>query len=434
MDAGTPGTPPDPGSNSPFRVHGVDLTDERAAAREIHSIGCDPAALPYLLPKSRLLTLRIEAVPAFAANLLKQEALAVGADAVVHRHACTLTIDRSDVLLLATPAQFARIVKKLRVQVPTLRAVGVSLETYQCSVAAITTKVFVARGRTFPIGERTYLFGVLNATPDSFSDGGLFLSSDAALRRALEMEKQGADFIDVGGESTRPGHQGVEAQEEMDRVLPVIRRVRQESSVPISIDTTKATVARAAIREGADVVNDVWGLRKDPGIAAVVAETGAGLVLMHNRGTEGVPANGPHRVEEFRGQTRSRDILEDVVAYLETSIATALAAGVSENALVVDPGIGFGVSPEDSMRMIDCLGMLRSLGRPVLLGPSRKSFIGKVLDLPVERRLMGTAAAVAYGIARGADFVRVHDVAEMKEVAKLADALRAAGCAGGPGR
>jgi dihydropteroate synthase len=248
------------------------------------------------------------------------------------------------------------------------------------------------------------------------------------------MEKQGADFIDIGGESTRPGHQAINPQEEMDRVLPVIRRIRKESSIPISIDTAKASVARAAVREGADVVNDVWGLKKDPGIAAVVAESGAGLILMHNRGTEGSSATGPRRMEEQLGQTRNRDILEDVVAYLETSIATAVAAGVPENALVVDPGIGFGVSPEDSMRMIDCLGMLRSLGRPVLIGPSRKSFIGKVLDLPVDRRLMGTAAAVAYGIARGADFIRVHDVAEMKEVARLADALRSAGCAGGPGR
>jgi dihydropteroate synthase len=418
----------------PFRVHGVDLADERAAAREILSIGCDPAALPYLLPKSRLLTLRIEAVPAFAANLLKQEALAVGADAVVHRHSCTLTIDRTDVLLLITPGQIARIVQKLRDQVPTLRSVGVALETFQRSVAATAAKVFVARGRTFPIGERTYLFGILNATPDSFSDGGLFLSSEAALRRALEMEKQGADFIDVGGESTRPGHQAINPQEEMDRVLPVIRRIRKESSIPISIDTTKSSVARAAVREGADVVNDVWGLKRDPGIAAVVAESGAGLILMHNRGTEGAPAIAPRRVDEMLGQTRSRDILEDVVAYLETSIATAVAAGVPENALMVDPGIGFGVSPEDSMRMIDCLGMLRSFGRPVLIGPSRKSFIGKVLDLPVDRRLMGTAAAVAYGIARGADFVRVHDVAEMKEVAKLADALRSSGRAGGTER
>jgi dihydropteroate synthase len=420
-----------PAPNGPFLVRRVVFADERTAAREILSIGCDPAAVPWLLPKSRLLAVRIEAVPAFAANLLKQEALAVGADAVVHRGACTLTVERSDVLLLATPGQLAPLVSKLRLQVPTLRAVGMALEGYLKNAESGAPKVFRARDRVFPIGERTYLFGILNTTPDSFSDGGLFESTEPALRRALEMENQGADFIDVGGESTRPGHRSIDAQEEMDRVLPVIRRIRQESSVPISIDTTKAAVARAALLEGADVVNDVWGLRRDPGIATVVAETGAGLVLMHNRGTEAASAGGPPPSPGPVDPSRTTDILASVVDFLSVSLDLAIAAGISRDALVVDPGIGFGVSPEDSMRMIDGLDGVAGLGRPVLIGPSRKSFIGKVLDLPVDRRLLGTAAAVAYGIARGAAFVRVHDIAEMKEVATLADALRASGRNGG---
>jgi dihydropteroate synthase len=174
------------------------------------------------------------------------------------------------------------------------------------------------------------------------------------------------------------------------------------------------------VAEGAAVVNDVWGLRRDPDIARVAAETGAGLILMHNRGTEAGAAPVPEK-------DRKGDILDGVVEYLRVSMDLALAAGVPEEAIVLDPGIGFGVRPEESMRMIDGLGTLRALGRPVLIGPSRKSFLGKILDLPVERRLLGTAASVAYGIARGADFVRVHDVAEMREVVRVADALRASG-------
>ncbi len=413
-----------PGTDrGPFRVRRIDLPDDRAARREILSIGCDPAALPWLLPKARLLVLRIEAVPAFAANLLKQEALAVGADAVVHRGSCTLTVDRSDVLLLATPGQTQSILKKLRVQVPTLKAVGASLEAFLQEAAAGRERVFRAGSRVFPIGERTWIMGILNATPDSFSDGGRFAGVEEAVRHALRMERDGADIVDVGGESTRPGHRPVGAEEEMDRVLPVIRAIRKESGVAVSIDTSKAEVARAALAEGAAIVNDVWGLKRDPGLAAVVAATGAGLVVMHNRGTEA----GATEARAAAPSAPPEDLLSAVRTSLQESLDLAAAAGIPDDAVAVDPGIGFGVSPEDSMRMIDGLDAVRALGRPVLIGPSRKSFIGKVLDLPVERRLLGTAAAVAYGIARGADFVRVHDVAEMREVVRLADAIRAAG-------
>lgn len=279
--------------------------------------------------------------------------------------------------------------------------------------------------QTFAWGTRTWVMGILNVTPDSFSDGGRYSSTEAALKRALEMVAQGADFLDVGGESTRPGHTAVDAQEEMDRVLPLIRRIRKESDVPISVDTSKSAVARAALREGADVVNDVWGLKRDPAIGRAVAEAGAGLIVMHNRGTEAAPAGGPRRIDAVLGQEKPTDILAEVVDSLEDSLGLAAECGVADDCLVVDPGIGFGVSPEESMRMIDGIPALRSLGRPVMIGPSRKSFIGKVLDATVDQRLMGTAAAVAYGIARGADFVRIHDVDEMRQVVRMADALRA---------
>jgi dihydropteroate synthase len=210
----------------------------------------------------------------------------------------------------------------------------------------------------------------------------------------------------------------------MARVLPILRGIRRESSIALSIDTSKAEVARAALAEGADIVNDVWGLKRDPGISQIVAESGAGLVVMHNRGTE---APAPDAAPPAPAAGRPADILGAVVASLRESLDLAAAAGVPDDAVAVDPGIGFGVPAEDSLRMIDGIPAVRALGRPVLIGPSRKSFIGKVLDLPVERRLLGTAAAVAYGIARGADFVRVHDVAEMREIVRMADAIRASG-------
>jgi dihydropteroate synthase len=266
--------------------------------------------------------------------------------------------------------------------------------------------------------------GILNLTPDSFSGDGL-LSGVAAdpLAQAGAFLAGGADILDVGGESTRPGAEPVAPSEELARVLPVITAIRRQfPAALISIDTCKAAVAEAALAAGANMVNDVWGLKADPAMAGVVAAAGAPVVLMHNRSSW---ANAEIR-ERLGGRyvgVPYQNLLAEVKGELLESVALAHAAGVGDEQIILDPGIGFGKTVEQNLELLDRLGEIKALGYPVLLGPSRKSFIGYTLDLPPDQRLEGTAAAVAIGIARGADMVRVHDVAFMARVAKMADAV-----------
>ena len=264
---------------------------------------------------------------------------------------------------------------------------------------------------TFEWGARTYVMGVLNVTPDSFSGDGVGTDVDAAVSRALGFQEAGADLIDVGGESTRPasiypGAAPVSASEELGRVLPVIEALADALDIPVSIDTHKAEVARRAVAAGAAMINDQWALARDTDIGAVAAEAGVPVVLMHNQqGTE------------------YRDLVPDVIAALQRAIDRALAAGVAFEDIIVDPGMGFGKTAEHNLEMLRRLDELDVLGRPVLVGMSRKSTIGYVLDLPVDDRVEGTAATVAFSVAAGADVVRVHDVREMVRVARMSDAI-----------
>jgi dihydropteroate synthase len=279
---------------------------------------------------------------------------------------------------------------------------------------------------TFDWGSRTYVMGILNVTPDSFSGDGIIAKGDAvdfAVQQAADFLKNGADILDVGGESTRPGSAPVNAEEEMERVIPVIEALHSNfPNAIISIDTCKASVAEAAIRAGAHIVNDVWGFRADSDIASVAAKYKTPVILMHNHSN---PASV--EVREKLGGTylgaEYADLLEDVKRELLESVEIAKNAGVGENVIVLDPGIGFGKTREHNLELINRLGEIRSLGYPILLGTSRKSFIGFTLDLPPDQRVEGTAATVAVGITRGADIIRVHDVKEMARVAKMTDAM-----------
>ena len=268
--------------------------------------------------------------------------------------------------------------------------------------------------RTLVLGERTLVMGILNITPDSFSDGGLFLDPNAAIARALAMEKAGADLIDLGGESTRPGSEGVPAEEELRRVLPVLDGLRGKLKIPISIDTTKSQVAEAAAIAGAEILNDVTGLRADPRIADVARRRKLPLILMHMRGE-------PRTMQK---QPFARDVVRDVTAGLRLAVGVARRAGVAKSQIVLDPGIGFGKSWPQNFELLERLPELAKLGFPLLLGTSRKSFIGKILGgAAKDERAWGTAATVAASILGGAHIVRVHDVAEMVQVAKVADAV-----------
>jgi dihydropteroate synthase len=260
--------------------------------------------------------------------------------------------------------------------------------------------------KNFEIGKRTYVMGILNVTPDSFSDGGNFNNLDNALFHAKELIDQGADIIDVGGESTRPNHVMVDAEEELERVIPVIKALHLEFDIPISVDTYKAVVAKEAVKAGAHLINDVWGFKKDPDMAKVAASLEVPCCLMHNR-----------------EKAEYQDYLQEVITDLKECVAIALHAGVRPENIMLDPGIGFAKSYEQNLELMNHLELLKELGYPVLLGTSRKSMIGNTLNLPPQERVEGTIATTAVGIMKGCDFIRVHDVLQNKRACMMTDAI-----------
>ena len=263
-------------------------------------------------------------------------------------------------------------------------------------------------GRSFEWGSRTYVMGIVNVTPDSFSGDGLGADLEAAVEQGLRMVREGADMVDVGGESTRPGHVPITTAEEIARVESVVRRLADEAGVPVSIDTYKEEVAAAGIAAGATILNDVWGLTRSPSIADLAARLGCALVVMHNQdGTE-----------------YSGDLMDEVMRFLAVAASRAMAAGVPKEKVIVDPGIGFGKTADQNWEVMQRLDELKELGHPVLIGTSRKSFIGKLLDLPVGDRLEGTTATVVAAVLRGADIVRVHDVMQMVRAVRVADRMK----------
>ena len=268
---------------------------------------------------------------------------------------------------------------------------------------------------SFDFSKKTYIMGVLNITPDSFSDGGLYFDKSVAIKRAIQMVEDGADIIDIGGESTRPGSESITIDEELRRTIPVIEALTREIKVPISIDTYKSEVAMAALDSGASMVNDISGLRFDPKMSEVVSEYKVPVVIMHIKG----------RPKDMQQNPVYEALIPEIMDYLRCGIAIATRSGISDNKIIIDPGIGFGKTSDHNLEIINKLREFTSLEKPILIGPSRKAFIGKILgDAPVTQRLEGTAAAVAISIMNGANMIRVHDVKEMAKVAKIADAVK----------
>ncbi len=259
----------------------------------------------------------------------------------------------------------------------------------------------------------TLVMGILNVTPDSFYNGGRYLSLDSALRQGQKMIEEGADIIDVGGESTRPGADHISEEEELKRTVPVIKELARRFDIPISVDTTKLSVAERALEEGASIINDISGLKFEPRIAQVVAQKGAALILMHT----------PSHPHDMQKKTHYNSLIDDIIESLRNSIIQAEESGVNPQSILVDPGFGFGKTTEQNLSLLKHLREFHILGKPILIGTSRKSFIGKVLSLNVEDRLFGTAATVALGIMNGAHIIRVHDILFMKEVSRMTDAV-----------
>jgi len=267
------------------------------------------------------------------------------------------------------------------------------------------------------LGKGTLVMGVLNVTPDSFSDGGLFFNKEKAIAQGLRMVEEGADMIDVGGESTRPGSKPLGLEEELRRVIPVIESLSKETDIPISIDTYKSTVAQRAIEAGAEIINDISGLNFDPNLAQVAAKEDTPLILMHIRGTP----------ETMQKDVHYDSLFSEIIQYLRDSIQRAESAGLDTQQIIIDPGIGFGKTLEDNLLIIKNLSEFRVLGKPILLGTSRKSFIGKILNADGKDRLEGTLSSIAIGVLNGAHIIRCHDVLQAKKAIAVADAIRLAG-------
>lgn len=260
--------------------------------------------------------------------------------------------------------------------------------------------------RTYELMKHTHVMGILNTTPDSFSDGGKYTSIEQAVNQAIRMESLGADIIDIGGESTRPDHESVSLEEELDRVIPAIKAIKDKVNIPISIDTYKAETARRALEAGAEIINDIWGAKKDPDIAAVAAEYNAPIILMHNR-----------------TNMNYKSLIEDMKKDLHESIDIALKHGVEKENIILDPGIGFAKTVQDNIAVMSQLEKFTSLGYPLLLGTSRKSFIGEILDVPANQRDNGTGATTCLGITKGVHIVRVHNVKLHVELVKMMDTM-----------
>jgi len=425
---------------SAFNSRVVRLETAAALRSEMEKIGSDPRGIEIMVPKGLFLTIKIENVKYAAASIIKQEMLSKGGEAALGE--CIYFGDerRTDILLMGTKRHYRRLLAKLRMQpLVSLSTLAVELKEALHNYGARDRSHLTIGARDFHWGERTFVMGIINVTPDSFSGDGILSPGvasgdagdestiDAAVAQGLRQVKEGADILDVGGESTRPGSSPVTAEEELQRVLPVIRRLAAKTDVPISIDTYKASVAEAALDAGAHLVNDVWALGADPDIAALIADRGVPVILMHNRSRPKEASIEARLGGRYLG-VEYQDLMADIIRELRQAVESALEAGIPAHDIIVDPGIGFGKTVKQNLHLLNHLDELEVMGYPILLGPSRKSFIGYTLDLPPEERLEGTAATVALGIARGADIMRVHDVREMVRVAKMADSMVRDGC------
>jgi dihydropteroate synthase len=389
------------------------VASEEEALDILRRMEVDPYGIQAMLPKMFHLNIILDGLECRVANIIKQEMLSLGGDAAVARGTVACSVARTDVILMGTHKQMQRFAEKISAQPFGLGLISEKIRELLKSVFANSFLLRTSR-RTIALGERTLIMGILNVTPDSFSDGGRFVSPEKAVEEGVRMAEEGADILDIGGESTRPGSDPVSSEEELRRVIPVIRFLAKRTDLPLSIDTMKAAVAREALAEGAEIVNDISSMTFDEGMAKVVADARAAVVLMHMRGVPKSMQSGDLDYSSLRGE---------IIAYLKKGIERAGNHGIDSTQIMVDPGLGFGKTATDNMRIIKYLSEFKCIGRPIVVGGSRKAFIGLITGgAPAERR-EGTAAVITAAILHGAQIVRVHDVAMMRRVATMADAL-----------
>jgi dihydropteroate synthase len=390
-----------------LRVEGRD--DARHILKEL---GSDTGGIAIMADKMTHFSISLEGVKARAAQIIKQVMLSKGGECATPRDLLLKTVEPVDIIMIGTVRQLRAACQNLSVQPFGCKAISAEVKAL---MARELKKVRTMKAGPYELrfGMRTLVMGIINVTPDSFSESGELFDFDAARKRALEMAAAGVDIIDVGGESTRPGAETVSLEEELRRTVPLIEAIAPEVGVPVSIDTYKEGVARRALDAGAVIVNDISGLRLDRDLAPLIAERGVPVCLMHMQGQPRTMQVNPTYDE----------VVRDIADELVERARFAIESGVSEDRIMVDPGIGFGKTVGHNLEIIRRIDEFRSLGYPVVLGTSRKSFIGKVLGAKEDERLIGTAATVAFAIARGVDVVRVHDVEEMVQVARISDAM-----------
>ncbi len=389
-----------------YGMRWVTMDNLEEAKMALTQIGSDPGGIAHMAGKSLGRGIKLEQVPLWVAHILKQEMLSVGGDAAVHRNVIVNKIEATDVMLLGSVRQLGQLASKILAQPFGLKAVGHDLKRLLAALEPTKNRVLKCRNTELKLGERTLVMGILNLTPDSFSDGGRYYSIESAIAQAKRMIEEGVDILDIGAESTRPQHEVVGAEEEWRRIEPVLKNLLEHVTIPISIDTYKASVAAKALEVGAHMINDIWGLQKDPDMARVVGEYQVPVIVMHNQ-----------------AGTNYHHLMGDMLTFLRKSIELAEAHGLSGDQIIVDPGIGFGKTTEQNLEVMARLAEFRTLGHPVLLGTSRKSMIGKTLNLTVDERLEGTLATSVLGVAAGVDIIRVHDVLANCRAVQMADAI-----------
>jgi dihydropteroate synthase len=383
----------------------------------LKKIGVESYGIAAMVPKMSHLNLLIEGLKPKVSNIIKQEMLSLGGDAAVSRGSVDCSVSKTDVLIMGTEKQVLRFIDKICLQPFGLKGVASDLQALLLNLSRDRFLLKTPR-REIRIDGRTLVMGVINATPDSFSDGGAIKDEREGVRQAVILAGEGADVLDVGGESSRPGAKPVPLKEELRRVIPLIRAITKETDIPVSIDTVKAEVAGRAIDAGAEIINDITALRGDRNMARVAASARTPVILMHMRGTPSTMQKGPLSYGSLIGE---------IIDFLENRIEHACSAGIPRESLVIDPGFGFGKSGQDNLRLLRHLGAFRAIGLPICIGVSRKAFTGKVTGVTVPaERIEGTAAAVTAAILNGANIIRVHDVGFMKRAAAMADAIRRA--------
>jgi dihydropteroate synthase len=388
-------------------------TSAPEAADILKRMDVDPYGIEAMLPKMVNMNIHIQRLPCKVANIIKQEMLAIGGDAAVARGAVACSIEKTDLILIGTLKQIRRFIEKISFQPFGLKLLAESLDTLLDNLLAKHWTLKTSQ-RKMILGDRTRIMGILNVTPDSFSDGGRFDSPEKAVECAFQLVEDGADILDIGGESTRPGAQPVSLEEELRRTIPVIQGLSGKINIPISIDTTKAVIAREAVAAGAEIINDISSMRFDEQMPTVIASSGAAVVFMHMRGVPQTMQKGDLHYALLQGE---------MIDFFRERLNTALLAGILPEQVIIDPGIGFGKTRSDNLKLLKYLPEFNVMGRPILTGPSRKSFLVQEECGGTVDRLEETAAAVTAAIMNGSQVVRVHDVKAMKRVVTVADAI-----------